>query len=145
MKKRAKSLIILALLIVLGSLWVRRLMWVGGVLTPQLHSAKFTRMELEALDAAKQKYLHDHNSGRSDLVALSNLVSYLEGDTNYPGFALQKLIQENGVDWVGNPILIGTNNIAVGGPISDPVRVNPKTKESLKLATGGDAFWGPYE
>jgi hypothetical protein len=144
MKNNVRALI-LVLVIPLAVLYVRRLMWVTGVLTPQLHSAMFTRMELEALDAAKQEYLHAHNNGASDLVTLSNLVPYLNNDTNYPVFVIRKLTQENGVDWMRNPILIGTNDIVTGGPVSDPVHVSPKTKEMLKLATGGDAYWGLYK
>jgi len=144
MKNKIRALILI-LVIALAVLWVRRLMWVTGVLTPQLHSAMFTRMELEALGAAKQEYLRDHGNAPSDLVTLGNLVPYLNNDTNYPVFVISKLTQENGVDWMGNPILIGTNDIVTGGRASDPVHVSPKTKEMLKLATGGDTYWGLYK
>jgi hypothetical protein len=144
MKNKVKALILI-LVIALAVLWVRRLMWVTGVLTPRLHSAMFTRMELKALDAAKQEYLRDYNNGPTSLVTLSNLIPYLRNDTNYPSFVIRKLTQEGGVDWVGNPILIGTNDIVAGGPNSEPIHVSPSTKEMLEPATGGDQFWGAYK
>ena len=97
------------------------------------------------MDRAKQHFARDKNKRPSDIVTFSDLVPYLESDTNAFSTTLHPLAERGGLDRMGNPILIGTNKIAVGGPVSDPIHVSPKTKEMLKQATRGDEFWGPYK
>ncbi len=144
MKSKVKVAIWL-ILVVLAVLWVWRLMWVVDNLKPLRNSAYAVREELELVDRARQEFAREKTQHSSGIVAFSNLVPYLRGDTNAFSTILHPLLDRNGLDRVGNPILIGTNEIAVGGSISDPIHVNPKTKEMLKQATHGDEFWGPYK
>lgn len=134
------GIVIGVILIIVAGFWIRQ----GEDRRTMLNVASRVGFELKGLDKAKRQFAQDKNRRPTDLVRFSDLVPYLENDQSGASITIHALAKRNGLDEAGNPILIGTNEMAVGGPISDPIHVNPKTKEMLTPVTHGDMFWGDY-
>lgn len=84
--------------------------------------------EARMLDAAKDQWALENKKQATDVPSFSDLVPYLKAGS--------KLATSGGKDSLGNLFILGT--------VGKGLRVSPATKDALKDATGGDAFWGPY-
>lgn len=78
--------------------------------------------------AAMDQWALENKKKGTETPAFSDLMPYLKTGS--------KLATSGGKDSLGNPFSIG--------PVGKGVHVSPATKDALKDATGGDAFWGPY-
>lgn len=94
--------------------------------------------DLRILDAALEQYALENNKGQGSPVVITDLVPYTEGESTSTSTSRRRRRSSvYGVDILGNAFQMGSY-------ISSGIRVHPNTKDALSLATGGDAFWGPF-
>jgi hypothetical protein len=103
----------------------------AGIALPSFTRARARSQAVTVLNEARQldgaKDQHLLSADKAGAPTFQDLKQYLRQDS--------PLLQREGKDPLGGTYILGDEF---------SVRVDPKTKEALQEATGGDAFWGPY-